>query len=79
MKMNLLSKFIFIYIFCSLSNVTPYAFYTICLGVMGYLVQKVSNLVELQQLSVVEIEEIIEESENADEDYENLLKEIQTQ
>ena len=62
-----------------LSNVTPYAFYTICLGVMGYLVQKVSNLVELQQLSVVEIEEIIEESENADEDYENLLKEIQTQ
>lgn len=46
---------------------------------MGYLVQKVSNLVELQQLSVVEIEEIIEESENADEDYENLLKEIQTQ
>ena len=62
-----------------LSNVTPYAFDTICLGVMGYLVQKVSNLVELQQLSVVEIEEIIEESENADEDYENLLKEIQTQ
>lgn len=62
-----------------LSNVTPYAFYTICLGVMGYLVQKVSNLVELQQLSVVEIEELIEESENADEDYENLLKEIQTQ
>lgn len=62
-----------------LSNVAPYAFYTICLGVLGYLVQKVNKLVEFQQVSVVEVEETIEELEDADEDYENLLKEIQTQ
>lgn len=62
-----------------LSNVTPYAFYTICLGALGYLVQKVNKFVEFQQVSVEKVCEVVEESENADEDYENLLKEIQTQ
>ncbi len=62
-----------------ISNVIPYVFYTICLGAFGYIIQKVNQFGQLQQISAVEVEEIVEQSTDEDESYETLVKELYTE
>lgn len=60
-------------------NVTPYVFYTICLGVLGYIIQKINRLEQLKAVGVVEVEEIVEEETDEDESYETLVKQLKTE
>lgn len=59
-----------------LSSVTPYAFYTICLGAMAYIVQQMKKIVTLQSKEVVEIEPVLQEAEETDLNYEALVNDL---
>lgn len=59
-----------------LSSVTPYAFYTICLGTMAYLVQRINKIMILHSQQVVEGEQILEETKEIDGDYEALISDL---
>ena len=59
-----------------LSTVTPYAFYTICLGTMAYIVQQMKKIVTLQSKEVVEIEPVLQEAEETDLNYEALVNDL---
>lgn len=59
-----------------LSSVTPYAFYTICLGAMAYIVQQMKKIVMLQSQEAVEVESVLEETKETDLNYEALVKDL---
>lgn len=59
-----------------LSSIVPYAFYTICLGALGYVIQKVDKFVIAQANEMIEVEPISEETVEADPDYEALVNEL---
>ena len=62
-----------------ISSIAPYAFYTICLGAIGYVIQKVDKIVIPQPTEVVEVEEVLEETVERDTDYESLINELKAE
>lgn len=47
-----------------LSTVTPYAFYTICLGTMAYLAQQMFKILSLWGMDKINIEETVNKDNN---------------
>ena len=56
-----------------LSTLTPYAFYTICLVAIGYILQQMKKILSLQTVNAEEVEVKVEEIVDEDESYDTLI------